>query len=509
MNTTIIAPLIKLIKNAGVEYAFIGAGSRSTALIQEIDHQGIKVNPFFDERAVAFIALGYTKISQKPSLIVTTSGSAVSNLYPAITEAANSYYPLIVLTADRPRRLQLTSANQTINQTKKFNNVIAEIHVPESCDQNNRFMDQVNDALLRQNTFGGVIHINCPLEDPVAFPYNPENNRLQQLPKINSNSQNELLSIQIINKINAAKSGLLCIGQTEPFVNASDIQNVIKFFNWPTVVDVTHHSAKQLPNVAQSADDAAVILDQCEPDLIIYIGGPWVSKKMAQYIEQQSTQVIHISKSYRPVVPLPQGTSRISLNALCGCQPLPSSILDINQLNQITKNRIANDCESEFSQIRNVFLDLPQVDCFIANSQPIRYVDQLCLPNVRDLFCNRGASGIDGNIATIAGLCMIETSVPIIGIVGDLAALYDLNAFICLKQARRPFIIIILNNGGGGIFEKLPIARTYEKFDSHFKLKHQQKLVPILKGMGIECHQVTKLNSLNIKKTSKVIEILV
>ena len=165
---------------------------------------------------------------------------------------------------------------------------------------------------------------------------------------------------------------------------------------------------------------------------------------------------------------------------------------------------------SEFSQVSQWLMHVSvTVDCFISNSLPIRYVDQLVLPNVNQLYCNRGASGIDGNIATIAGLCLAASDVPLVAVVGDLAAFYDLNAFLLLKSAKRPFTIVILNNGGGCIFEKLPISKTYDKFDAHFKLKHNNQLMPILKSMGLNCMSIKSTDHLDaLEKSQKIIEVL-
>src|SRR5699024_3647414 len=51
----------------------------------------------------------------RPVAVVTTSGSAVGNLHPAVMEAAHQHLPLVLVTADRPARLRGTGANQTLD----------------------------------------------------------------------------------------------------------------------------------------------------------------------------------------------------------------------------------------------------------------------------------------------------------------------------------------------------------------------------------------------------------
>ena len=149
-----------------------------------------------------------------------------------------------------------------------------------------------------------------------------------------------------------------------------------------------------------------------------------------------------------------------------------------------------------------------KVDLFVGNSLPIRYVDQLKLDKVRQLFCNRGASGIDGNIATISGLAMAYDKTPLLAIIGDLTALYDLNAFLLLQSVKRPLNIIIINNRGGKIFDGLPVADSYPFFGAHFKLTHKIFITPILKSMGLECSHHSDSSKVVLKFDKQIFELL-
>src|SRR5690606_21897329 len=78
-----------------------------------------------DERDAAFLALGiargrWASGERSPVLVITTSGTAVGNLMPAVMEAHHSGLSLILLTADRPGELRGVGANQTTDQMGIF-----------------------------------------------------------------------------------------------------------------------------------------------------------------------------------------------------------------------------------------------------------------------------------------------------------------------------------------------------------------------------------------------------
>jgi 2-succinyl-5-enolpyruvyl-6-hydroxy-3-cyclohexene-1-carboxylate synthase len=114
-------------------------------------------------------------------------------------------------------------------------------------------------------------------------------------------------------------------------------------------------------------------------------------------------------------------------------------------------------------------------DCalFLSNSMPVRDMDQFFFAKqaTGPVFCNRGVSGIDGNIATAIGIAQ-GCKKPVLALLGDLAALHDLNALAQLKKASYPVILLILNNQGGAIFSFFPISEKKEIFEEFFAACH-------------------------------------
>ena len=117
-NTTLSSLICNILSDYGIKDICISPGSRNTPLTVEfLSNEKFRCYSQIDERSCAFFALGISKASLVPSVILTTSGTAVANLFPGIVEAYMSKTPIIIITADRPKRLLGTGANQTTELT--------------------------------------------------------------------------------------------------------------------------------------------------------------------------------------------------------------------------------------------------------------------------------------------------------------------------------------------------------------------------------------------------------
>ena len=111
--------LLLALGRQGLERLVLCPGSRSAPLAVAaglLEPGGLHLFTAVDERSAAFFALGLGRAAGVPAAVVTTSGSAVANLLPAVVEADRGAIPLLLLSADRPARLKNRGANQTVNQ---------------------------------------------------------------------------------------------------------------------------------------------------------------------------------------------------------------------------------------------------------------------------------------------------------------------------------------------------------------------------------------------------------
>mgnify|MGYP000553064695 FL=1 len=195
---TFAAQLLATFAKAGVRNFFLAPGARSQALAiaagQLAEVGKIDLHVRLDERSMAFTALGSALASGEPSVLITTSGTAVANLHPAVLEAHHSGVPLILLTADRPHELRGVGANQTTNQIGIFNDAVREcVDVPAPNGNDGELREAVQLALNAISVSMGYdgdqpgpVQINLAFREPLSAtsPNAAELNPIIELPEI-------------------------------------------------------------------------------------------------------------------------------------------------------------------------------------------------------------------------------------------------------------------------------------------------------------------------------------
>ena len=123
-SSALATVLVDELVRGGVRDVVLCPGSRSAPLAYAVlaaERAGrVRLHVRVDERSAGFLALGLVMGSRSPVVVVTTSGTAVANLHPAVLEAHHAGLPLVVLSADRPHELRGTGANQTTAQPGIF-----------------------------------------------------------------------------------------------------------------------------------------------------------------------------------------------------------------------------------------------------------------------------------------------------------------------------------------------------------------------------------------------------
>ena len=174
--TVLLDELVRL----GVRHVVVCPGSRSAPLAYAaLAHERaglLRLHVRTDERSAAFLALGIGKATGVPAAVVTTSGTAVANLHPAVLEAHEGRVPLLLLTSDRPHELRWSRANQTTRQSGIFGDSVRlalDLAAPAEGSDRMRFWRTSADRAVAAATgaFGAVpgpVHLNLALREPLT-----------------------------------------------------------------------------------------------------------------------------------------------------------------------------------------------------------------------------------------------------------------------------------------------------------------------------------------------------
>ncbi|MEC5342255.1 2-succinyl-5-enolpyruvyl-6-hydroxy-3-cyclohexene-1-carboxylic-acid synthase [Brenneria populi] len=479
------ALLLEALTRHGVRHICIAPGSRSTPLtLSAAEHGALICHTHFDERGLGHLALGLAKTSREPVAIVVTSGTAAANLYPAIVEAGLTGERLIVLTADRPPELIDCGANQAIRQHGLYaSHPTRALNLPRPTpDIPARWLVSSVDAALCELTHG-VLHINCPFAEPL-YGADDENACLEWLAPLGDWRQSRdpwlreaggrALAVQPDWAQWRRKRGVAIAGNVGPRQGAL-IAQWANALGWPLIGDVLSQSGQPLPcaDIWLACPAALERLRQAE--IVVQFGGNLTGKRLLQWQAQCRPREFWLVDALPGRLDPAHHRGRRLIGDIDDWLEAHPPIEqrpwadDLTALARHARSRVMAYLAPRFgeAQLAQRIPELlpPDGQLFVGNSLTIRLIDALAqLPAQYPVYGNRGASGIDGLISTLAG---VQRGNPraTLGIVGDLSALYDLNALALLRETPAPLVLIVVNNNGGQIFSLLPTpAAQRERF---------------------------------------------
>ncbi len=473
----------------GVRHAVISPGSRSTPLALACErHPGITVHLILDERCAAFFALGLAKADGCPALVIATSGSAPANWFPAVIEADAGAHPLLLLSADRPPELRECGANQTIDQVKLFGGHVRfayELATPATdAAQLRQVAAMARQALARCRwPTPGPVHLNLPFREPlvtatpVDFDYSPPAT-LPDLPTLlPAPSQVAEVAAQF-----SGQPGVIVCGSAAYSPDfAGALAALAARLDCPILADPLsglrfggHQRRHVLARYDAFLRNGAFAAAR-RPAWILRFGAMPVSRTVQQYVAAQDGAVQVVVESHgRWPDPVHRATRMIHADPAAFCaalqkHPLQAAAADWFTAFAAAEVQAAQTAEQfsppEAEILRRLFTALPEgALLFSGNSMTIRDIDGFSGSAARSvrIIANRGASGIDGNLATALGLSAAGQG-KTVALLGDLTLAHDAGALLAAHG--RDLTIIVLNNGGGGIFGYLPQASLaeYEK----------------------------------------------
>ncbi|WP_299728041.1 2-succinyl-5-enolpyruvyl-6-hydroxy-3-cyclohexene-1-carboxylic-acid synthase [uncultured Endozoicomonas sp.] len=523
INTVWSSVLIEELWRLGVRHCCIAPGSRSAPLTFAVAaHDGITRHVHFDERGLGFFALGLAKATNEPVAVITTSGTAVANLFPAIIEARQSGVPLVVLTADRPPELIDCGANQAIDQLGIFGDYTGarlDLPTPDRKISLRWLLGSIDQSFSRSCALQLPLHINCMFREPL-YPHQSDgenNNELSYFSEVESwlssrspyTEYMPLKSAQVPDESRwqrfADGKGIIVVGRISNHSDTGQIIRLADRLGWPVITDVQsqlhgHPRATKYPDLMLASDSGLTLFKQA--DRILQFGGYLTSKRLDQFITRHSwIENWMVDPAARRV----DAGQRQSLRIIGNIDDLCQQLVDLplhktdsmawkKRFDELSE-KLHDYLEASAPELLNerwlgTYLaeNLPDnAGVFLGNSLPIRMVEIFTSNQLPNIYSSRGASGIDGLIATASG-CAVGGKQPLVLLIGDISFFHDLNSLQLARQAKYPLVIVMVNNDGGGIFyvtskgcdeDQAQVAKDYFVTPHGLTAKHASALFGI------------------------------
>ena len=489
----------------GISMVFFSPGSRSTPLVLALErHPSIDCASVLDERTAAFLALGYSRRTQKPAVILCTSGSAVTNWFPAIAEASHSSVPLLFLSADRPEELQNCASGQTIDQVNLFGSFVRGFHQIPLPDLDPTAIQSLRSALTQayfqsMDLNPGPVHLNFPFREPFLPLKLPDPVELSPLITMAPSKLDSDRAVDEISRLaNQFVKPLIIAGEHAP---AAFILDWLSKYPTPVLCD-SLSPLREYPLSTKILRYENLLRDssfaqQAKPDLIIVLGPLPTSKTLRSWIDQIGAERLVIEPRGISVDPLTSTShsfqleySRLSLIELPICGNEWVKLWSSAEKSVEKKLELAFSEQNDFFEgklVRQLSKNLPEHSYLqVSNSMPIRDLEWFwyAKEKKRKIFGNRGVNGIDGTLGTALGLAHLSDS-PAFLLTGELAFLHDSNALLFHAQFMGSLTVFIINNKGGGIFENLPVAGEPE-FEKCFATPQECDFSLLCEAHGIE-----------------------
>lgn len=523
-STALATVCVDELLRCGVRDVVVCPGSRSgplaLAFVDAAEHHDLTVHVRTDERSAGFLALGLAKVSGSPAVVLTTSGTAVANLLPAIVEASYSGVPVVALTADRPPELHGVGANQTIDQLGIFGDFVRDYvalgPIAERVGENAHVRSTICRAVARATgTFSGQagpVHVNVALREPLvpdgtsewpeSLEGRPDREAWTTFAPAAATTGSATVSLP-------ART-LVVVGDCEVSLGRSAAR-LAEEHGWPLVSEPSGNAAYGTNCISTAGwwlSDSAV-WSRLRPEQVLVVGRPTVSRAVLATLSDQQVAVsvvangptwVDVLQSARhvlPALPTPDGRH----------EPDQDWLDQWRREESAARRRLDDELdevgEGEQHAVRGLYENLPSDALLIAGSSlPIRHVFLGAAP--RDgvtVVANRGAAGIDGTVSTAVGAALAWQRGGgglAVALVGDLTFLHDVNGLTNATKNSPRLTFVVLNNDGGGIFELLEPASSVDRstFESVYGTPHGVDLAALCGAHGVAFTRVTHTKEL-------------
>ena len=538
--------LVAALLAEGVREVVLCPGSRSApladALADAADAGRVRLRVVLDERSAGFIALGAARAHalsgrSRCAAVVTTSGTAVSNLHPAVSEADAAGVPLLVISADRPHELVGTGASQTTEQTGLFAPALRlGVDLPADltadlggCAANAAITGQVRRAVVAAtgalSRDPGPAQINARFRPPLtaegaapaapALPAPPVATAARTAVQARALATDDCRRVDHGSSSERRGRGLIVAGDTaHPAVGAL-AGSLAEHLGWPLLAEPTSQARggpQALTRYAELLGTQAgrALAEQAEHVLVL--GHPSLSRSVTALLGREDLDITVLTERAR-WADVPGQARRIlpvdgpdheaiddvalrsaRLAASLGLQRADTTWTESwhQAVADLPDPGRSSSADTLAQAVWEASLAPGAPTLLLGSSMTVRRLDRLARPGatVPKAVANRGLAGIDGTIATGIGLWTASGG-PVRAVMGDLAFLHDaMSLSRGVREEEADLQVIVVDDGGGAIFSHLEYARTTSpgRFERLFTAPQCANIAALATALGARVH---------------------
>ncbi|WP_375002041.1 2-succinyl-5-enolpyruvyl-6-hydroxy-3-cyclohexene-1-carboxylate synthase [Aeromicrobium sp. CTD01-1L150] len=487
--------LVERLLQLGSSEAVLAPGSRSGPLalaLHAADAQGLlRLHVRVDEREAGFLALGLARGSRTPVAVVTTSGTAVANLHPAMLEALHADVPVVAVTADRPGRLRGTGANQTTDQRHLFPGLA--------------YVEQV-DALQ-----DGPAQLNLELDEPLVAPVDwtfavpreagrPSDASSPAVTPRKHGSGGIAQDAREVLRLDAGPRTVVVAGDDA----GPRARIVAEEGGWPLLAEPTS-GARTGPALVSGR----LLLDSPLADVVqrvVSLGHPTLSRSVTRLLGRDDVDIVHVgTPATFPHVPGPRvrfaRDVRVQARGEAAWLDLwQEADQQVTELIDAVVSARADSAPYRVAQTVGAAVP-PGGLLFVGSSNPVRDLDLVARPypvgQRRLVLANRGLAGIDGTISAAVGAALSRQrrheGSSALAVMGDLTFLHGANGLLLGPDEPRPdLVIVVVNDDGGSIFATLEQgdAAYADAFERIYATPTGTDIAALCRAHGVAHHRV-------------------
>jgi len=501
-QATFAATLFDEWVSAGLRDVVLSPGSRSTPLVlAAAQRRELTLHVRLDERSAGFFALGRALVTASPVVVITTSGTAATELHACVAEADHAHVPLIVTTADRPPELHGVGAPQTIEQRHLYGSMVRHFEEPgvARVDRMTKWRPLARrlwDSSIGRSGSPGPVHLNAAFVEPlVAEPL--------ELPRADEPSDAHEPVDEVHGDgadFDVAGERVLCV--VGPGVTAEVIEHC-RALDWVVVGDATARGTLPYFDALLRSREFS---SRVRPDVVVRLGGLPASRVLADQLRSWDVRTVSLygggfvadpdQRIREAYAALPDRAD----SRLAGDPAYVAPWRDASEAvgRWLDEVEAAEGSLNEPLVARRVVAasNALNVALVVGSSMPVRDVEWWTPSRRAPTYANRGVNGIDGVVSTVLG---VASGSRAIGLVGDLTMLHDVSGLVDgLGLAGGSCVLVVVDNRGGGIFSFLPQATALERdqFEVLFGTPRPHNLEAVAGAFGHAATTVTTLDAL-------------